>query len=379
MRFPRLLPVFAIAAVAITVVPTSMPVTVWASVDSLHKCGVNDTPDIPARAFVDDVGLTHMIDGSTSFHWMTGPSVYNQTRNCTPAWNSTQNPDPSMFASAEWLDSPHVFPNGTVIALVHVEYDAMNIQVPKCPHNYPLCWTVTITLARSDDWGYTWRHARPPPNHLVMAVPYEFNQTQPASGWGDPSNIIVNPDDGLFYFGAWNRNTVGLQSPGTCFMRTADLTDPASWRAHGGGGVFNISLPSPYTMPPSDAGEHLCTVAENLPHCPPGGVVWSTYLLQFVMVMVCDNADGVWISFSTNLLTWTTAVEFYMFHDLPPAVQKNVTSFSYPTFIDPAAAAAGDANFMTVGQDAPLFWSSIGHSPYTDGRRVWATSMHFEL
>jgi len=379
MRFHCLLSVFAVTAAAITVFPTSVPVTVWASVDSLHKCGVNDTPDIPARAFVDGDGITHMIDGSTSFHWMTGPSVYNQTRNCTPAWNSTQNPDPSMFASAEWLDSPHVFPNGTVFALVHVEYDAMNIEVPKCPHNYPLCWTVTITLARSDDWGYTWRHARPPPDHLVMAVPYEFNQTQPASGWGDPSNIIVNPDDGLFYFAAWNRNTVGLQVPGICFMRTADLTDPAAWRAHGGGGVFNITLPSPYTMPSGDAGEHLCTVAENLPNCPPGGISWSTYLRQFVMVMVCDDAYGVWISFSTNLRSWTTAVEFYKFKDLPPAVQRNVTSFSYPTFIDPAAAASGDANFMTIGQDAPLFWSSIGHSPYTDGRRLWATTMHFEL
>jgi hypothetical protein len=77
-----------------------------------------------------------------------------------------------MFASAEWLDSPHVFPNGTVVALVHVEFDAMNIEVPKCPHNYPLCWTVTVTQAISDDFGLTWRHAREPPAHLVAAVPY---------------------------------------------------------------------------------------------------------------------------------------------------------------------------------------------------------------
>lgn len=73
----------------ITVSPAGSPASVWGSIDSLHKCGVNDVPDIPARFFVDNDGLTHTIVGSTSFHWMTGPSVYNQTRNCTPAWNST--------------------------------------------------------------------------------------------------------------------------------------------------------------------------------------------------------------------------------------------------------------------------------------------------
>ena len=98
------------------------------------------------------------------------------------------------------------------------------------------------------------------------------------------------------------------------------------------------------------------------------------------MTMVCNDAEGVWIAYSADLLTWSTAVEFYRFKDLPPEVQRNVTSFAYPTFIDPAAAAAaGDANFMSIGQDAPLFWSSIGHSPYTDGRRLWTTGMHFEL
>jgi hypothetical protein len=42
-----------------------------------------------------------------------------------------------------------------------------------------------------------------------------------------------------------------------------------------------------------------------------------------------------------------------------------------------ASAQANDANFMSIGQNASLFWVSIGHSPWTDGRRVWATPMHF--
>lgn len=364
------------AAAALTVTPSGPPVSVWGSIDALHKCGVNDVPDIPPRAFVDGDGVTHMIVGSTSFHWMTGPSVFKQTRNCTPAWNSTQDPNPAHFASAEWLDSPHVFPNGTVVALVHVEYDAMNIEVPKCPDSYPLCWTVTVGLAISEDWGYTWRHARPPPAHLVAAVPYRFNQTQPASGWGDPSNIFRSPLDGLYYLAVLNRNQVGLQAPGICFARTADVTDPGSWRAWGGES-WNVSWVSPYTMEPGTEAEHVCKTVVTSEQCMPSGVVWSTFLKLFVITLDCINKqDSVYISTSPNLVDWSPVKPFYSRSDLPADVSKNVTSMTYPTFIDPESVESG--NFGAIGQDAPLFWVSIGHSPHTDGRRVWATAMHFE-
>ena len=38
---------------------------VWAAVETLHRCGHIDVPDIPARAYEDKAGLTHMIVGST--------------------------------------------------------------------------------------------------------------------------------------------------------------------------------------------------------------------------------------------------------------------------------------------------------------------------
>ena len=85
--------------------------------------------------------------------------------------------------------------------------------------SYPTCWTVTIGLLVSHDWGATWNHARPPPHHLVASVPYRHNQSQLASGWGDPSNIVVSPKDGFYYAALWNRNQVGLQAPGICVMK----------------------------------------------------------------------------------------------------------------------------------------------------------------
>ena len=113
---------FVSCVAALNITPTGSPVSVWGSIDSLHKCGVNDVPDIPYRVFVDGVGVVHAIVGSTSFHIMTGPSVFVQNRSCDSAWNSTESPTESLYAAAQWLDSPHVFPNGTVVALVHNEY-----------------------------------------------------------------------------------------------------------------------------------------------------------------------------------------------------------------------------------------------------------------
>jgi hypothetical protein len=141
-----------------------------------------------------------------------------------------------MFASNEFLDSTIRFDNGTVIALIHTEYpgdrypngcskqhdtvgednrhdtlftvDEQRRQRRRRRRRrrlsssssisltYPTCWTVTIGLGISYDWGDTWDHVLEPPNHLLASVPYTYNKSHLACGWGDPSNIVQNPNDG---------------------------------------------------------------------------------------------------------------------------------------------------------------------------------------
>ena len=111
-------------ATGVSLKQSGKSVDVWAAVSTLRKCGHIDVPDIPARAFVDKSGLTHMIVGSTGFHPMNGPSILmngSATRACEAAWNQTADPDPAHFAGDEFLDSPIAFENGTVVALVHTE------------------------------------------------------------------------------------------------------------------------------------------------------------------------------------------------------------------------------------------------------------------
>lgn len=105
-----------------TATASGAPIDVWSAVDTLHKCGKIDVPDVPARAFVDSSGTTRMIVGATQYHHMSGPSLFKQTRECAIAFNETGDPDPAHFAGDEFLDSPVAFPNGTVVALVHTEY-----------------------------------------------------------------------------------------------------------------------------------------------------------------------------------------------------------------------------------------------------------------
>lgn len=353
------------------------PLLIWAAVDTLHHCGIIDVPDIPPRVYTDNTSMVHMIVGSTTYHQMNGVNFLSLNRSCNVTWNETGDPNPADFAGDEFLDSPVAFPNGTVYALVHTEYPG-NVYHNCTIHAYPTCWTVTIGLAVSYDYGLTWQHARPPPYHLVASVPYGYNQSQLASGWGDPSNILYNPTDQYYYAAIWNRDVVGLQGPGVCMMRTNDLTDPSSWRGWGGD-TYNISFVSPYTMEPGTADQHVCTVT-NLPNCPLGSMVWSNYLQMYIASMDCSLQSGAqfYYATSTDLINWSTAQPLYGKHNLPANVSSNVTSMSYPVFLDPSMIGI-DPNFNNITANPYLFWVSIGHSPYTDGRRVFATPTQFTI
>eukprot|EP01045_Picozoa_sp_COSAG04_P001540 COSAG04_NODE_52_length_30862_cov_37.882005_13_plen_383_part_00 len=265
-----------------------------------HVCP-GHVPDIPARCFVGaDSEQVSMIVGSTSYFPMSGPSPLNQSRSCHCAFNKTADGDPAHFAADEYLDSPIAFPNGTVVSLVHTEFpgNKFNLSGPDAPYctgpGYPHCWTVSIGLVVSRDFGQTFEHALPPPRHLVAAVPYGYRQGQLASGWGDPSNILQHPSDGHYYAAIWNRNQVGLQAPGICMMRTNSLLDPSSWRAWGGSG-YTVRFADPYTLEPGTEAAHVCTVT-NLPAgnvedgCAAHGLFWSAYLQQFV---VSEYSNGL--------------------------------------------------------------------------------------
>lgn len=219
----------------------------------------------------------------------------------------------------------------------------------------------------------------------MASVPYAYNVSAIANGWGDPTNIFFH--DGYYYVAAWNRNSVGLQSAGTCFMRTATLLDPTSWRGWNGS-HYAASFRSPYNRehdPTWDVQDHICHVLDVDPNildptqCNPFGLVYSTSLQVFLMTWGClSGREGFYLTSSTDLIHWSVPQMFYNHDLLPPAVAKNVTSLHYPSLMDASAPEMGDNNYYTIGNSPHLFWVSYGHSVSVDGRSAWATPLEIE-
>ena len=60
----------------------------------------------------------------------------------------------------------------------------------------------SVTLLKSTNGGYSWSHARPPPEHIVAAAPYRYEPSGPRSqlfGFRSPSNILRSRTDSFFY------------------------------------------------------------------------------------------------------------------------------------------------------------------------------------
>ena len=152
-----------------------------------------------------------------------------------------------MFADREWIHATRVLDKNTIFALVHNEYHGdepghlCTVPLPLPPQSQA-CAFNAITSVLSTDGGYSWYHSRPPPGHLVAAVPYTYpGNSTPWFGWGDTGGILRNPKDGYFYTTAYNRHAIGAQPIGTCLMRTRNLTEPGSWRGWDGR-EFNVSF-----------------------------------------------------------------------------------------------------------------------------------------
>jgi hypothetical protein len=247
-----------ISARASHVLLNGEPFVIWNTLNSSceKKCGPIDLPDTPARAFVDEsTGETVLVAVDSTSRLSRGTGLLNTTRNCTIVWNSTESSDPAIYATNDgFLDAVHSFGNGTVVALLHDEYPGMNYN--NCnikPFVWPGCWTVSMSLAVSQDWGRSWAHSAPPPANLVAAVPYVYQPTgHVIYGWGDSGGITPHPSDGFFYVALNNRMAVGLQSNDTCVMRSNSLLDPRSWRTWNGS-AFSVPFTSAYTLPPGDA------------------------------------------------------------------------------------------------------------------------------
>jgi hypothetical protein len=136
------------------------------------RCGDNDLPDLPARAFRNEAGRVQLHSAHFANRRFVGPNLNKLGHPCSLVMSSGANPDPAMFNDREWLASLYTEDGDTVYALVHNEYQG-NLHPGRCPSGeYFQCWYNAVTLAVSRNGGASFEDARPPPGHLVATVPY---------------------------------------------------------------------------------------------------------------------------------------------------------------------------------------------------------------
>lgn len=208
-----------------------------------QRCGMEDIPDHPARAFVDARGLVHLLAGHYELYQSVGDNLKAVTRDCSgPVLSSHHDADPRAYDDGEWLFGSYTLDGQTIYGLVHDEYHGW--EHGNCNSSEIFnCWWNAVTLIVSTDGGATYRHADPllPPAHVIASSPYDYdpNNTTGPFGFFEPSNVLAA---GGHYYALLHMEAKNAQTQwGACLMRTDDLATPGSWRGWDGS-AFSIVL-----------------------------------------------------------------------------------------------------------------------------------------
>jgi hypothetical protein len=328
-----------------------------------QACEPNDIPDAPARAFRDAAGKVHLIASHYISRQMIGHDLNHVRHRCAVIMRSALNPDPAKFEDKEWILAPYTTDGKTIYALIHDEYQG-NTHPGQCASGvYLRCWYNAVTLARSTDGGRHFVHARPAPGQLVAEVPYPYANDAGRIGIFVPSNIVFK--DG-YYYSLVGTTKYGLQSGGTCVMRTKTLADPRSWRAWDGD-KYNVAFVDPYA-PHVSARRHVC---EPVSPTQIGeftfSLTYNTYFKKFLLVSPSVMRDqrkrrtvaGFYYSLSDDLIHWSTRklireavlVTNYRCGDENPVF--------YPSVLDPHSKSR---NFETTGRRPYLYFTRLHYS-----------------
>jgi hypothetical protein len=266
------------------------------------RCSDTDFPDMPARIFRDDKGDTKIVATHYDNRLMTLlPDGRIVKGDCGVVLASRNDAVSTNYADKNWLSSVWSDDGTTVHAVIHHEYQAHQHDGACALKGYAACWFNTLTYARSDDGGRTFKQSNPPA--VIASAPFTQDYGQGRHrGFFEPTNIIKQGANWLFL-----ANTTGWpgQPPGYCLFRTSEIADPSSWRAWDGRG-FTAAFPAPASHEPPPDG----------PHCAPvftaslGSILWLEDQGQFLAVAVHQTPNTAPTRFdvvtadSNDLIHW---------------------------------------------------------------------------
>lgn len=165
-----------------------------------------DVADAPVRAWSNGTAVNMLASVDLGSRGLSGRDLLHVLHSCHVYANSTNLSSIPMYADREWVHSPYIFPNGSLVALTHMEnHDPVTMAGRE----------VAVTLFKSDDGGSSWKPALPPPQHIVAVGPYQWNASDASFGYRSPSSIIAGrgAQSGWYYATVtanWG-NTFGAQ------------------------------------------------------------------------------------------------------------------------------------------------------------------------
>ncbi|WP_242344131.1 LamG domain-containing protein [Anaeromyxobacter terrae] len=359
--FVLLAPLPAIAQVTVELGPEEI-VMAW---NDGQRCGMEDIPDHPARAFVDASGRVHLMAGHFELFQSTGDNLKEVIRDCSaPALSSHHDPDPRRYDDAEWLFSTYTLDGNTVYGLVHDEYHGW--EHANCNSSDLFnCWWNAVTLIVSRDGGTTFRHVDPllPPANVIASSPYDYdpgNTTGPF-GFFEPSNILSS--DGYYYALMHVEAKKAQTDWGVCLMRTGDLADPASWRGWNGS-EFSIVL---------DRG--ICPVLQQGQIGKmSSSLSYNGYLRKYLLVGTDGGPTGFHFTASESLTSWPRR-EVIMPTDLwwtPGAIVMR----GYPSLLQPGDPSR---SFERTGRSPYLYYTHWDSAAGTFARDLVRRRVRFSL
>ena len=346
------------ASATITVLGSPEAVFDWSS----QACRPRQIPDLPVRAFRDDRDLVQLILPDYVNRRMVGPSLDRLHVDCDVTMGSALNPDPAAFDDREWIASVFTRDGRDVVALVHEEYQGHR-HPGRCPSGvYERCWYNAITFARSTDGGRSFNEI-PAPDGLIAGSPRRYTPDVGPFGVFAPSNIVPNPDDGLYYAIVLTIEPEG-EASGSCVMRTSNPASPSSWRAWNGEG-FELKFVDPYKRPSApEACEPVATPEISDMH---ESLTYNTYLDRFVLVGLStartqtgvEPVSGVYFSLSSDLVHWTPRKLLMETESRGTFECGDPDPIAYPSLLDPSSPSR---TFDTTGRNPYLYYTQFNYS-----------------
>jgi hypothetical protein len=294
---------------------------------------------------------------------MSGSSLGRLRHSCDIVLGSDNDPNPARFNDREWIAATYTTDGRTVYALLHNEYQGHR-HPGRCPSGiYLNCWYNAITFARSQDGGRTFQHPTPP-RHLVASSPDRYVPEKGPHGLFAPSNIVRNPQDGLYYaLAVIEDEDHRAQKRGSCLIRTANLSSPKGWRAWNGSS-FRIRFVNPYRIKSAEASDHVCdTVSSNEILAMSSSITWSTHFDKWLLIGTSADRNrsgryvrGIFYSLSDDLIHWQHR-KLVREVELPWTYQcGDRNPIMYPSLLDPNSASR---NFDTVDTHAWLYFTRL--------------------